>query len=829
MNDLRYAFRQLVKTPAFTAVAVLTLTLGVGVNAAVFSFIRDMLLQPATRHHRLNLVSVHTSRADARQEYRSFRYEEFATLRADRDVFRDVTAFAFDLAPVGERGEFKRSLIGFVADNYFDVLGVRPYAGRFFTAEEADPRASAAVVVANHTFWKRLGSRSDFVGSRIEVNQQTFTVIGIAPAGFGGLHASIGPDVWLPLGALRSLRQTDVLQKDVHPLLLCANLLPGLGVSAAQAKAGVLDARLNALDPADDPRRLVLQRPSLFDLGNAHPSREDFLPLFAGLTLAVGTSVLLMACLNLANMLLARGTTRRKEIAVRLSLGASRLRVVRQLLAEGLVLALVGGLLGLWASVWFGDFMLAYAAASFAAGPFAMTTPPAVDVSLIVVSIGLSVVATLLFSLFPALQATRVDLLQDLKQQTGNPAGGDRWARFFSLRHSIVMLQMALAIMLLFCGGLFVRGFHAAVSRDAGFMASNQVVLNLDYEFTTLSKNAIRERQAQLLDRVQTMPQVTQTALASGVPFNFELPRRPVTRADTAVEPAAEASRGVDAGDTSITSGYFAIMGIPLVDGRDFDARESRIGDGRPVVIVDERLAQALFPEGGAVGRHLVMQREPTRPLEIVGVVRSSYNDVFDPVPPYRIYRPLAQAPESSVYVHCKVSDARAARDVIDAVRRNWATIEPATPLLSARPLVDYFDRNLNLLLVRMAATTFAVFGFVGLVLAVVGVYGLKAYAVERRTREIGIRLALGARQADVSQLILRQGVRQVAVAALVGVVFSLLAGGALSRMLYRVNPFDPVLLVAAVGIIAATAVAACWFPARRATRVNPMVALRND
>jgi predicted permease len=833
MSDLRLAFRQLAKSPGFTFVAVITLALGLGVNATVFAAVRDLVLHPLTQQTRQKIVAVYTARVGPSPDFRPFAYSEFKLLQESKEIFRDLTAFNLRMAAIGQRGDYKRSFISFVPENYFSTFGIQPMAGRFFLPAETEPGAGISVVVANHTFWQRMGGRADFVGSQIQVNRRTFTVIGIAPAGFGGLHASIGPDLWLPFGALEQLYGTNLLMPDDKSLYVFGNLQSGVTLESAQQQSDVLATRLNSLRIEPEPRRLVLGPPSRFSLGSAAPVDESFLILFATLSMGLAIAVLLVACLNLANMLLARGSARKKEIAIRLSVGGSRGRIVRQLLTEGLVLSLLGAGVGLVVSVWAGDAMLNWAQGTFDSGPFAMTIHPAIDSSLVITSLVMSVIATIVFSLVPALRATRIDLVTDLKQQPGISTSTERWSRFFSLGHSLLMAQLALSLMLLFCAGLFVRGSFAATERDPGFDREGQVVANVDYGFAELSRDEMIRRQSSLLERAGRFPQVTSAALASGVPFNFELNSVKVFPAGTPV-PKDSPNSGPRVGSTTISHGYFATLGVPVLRGRDFSAAESTQPGSRGVAIIDESLARKLFPDTDAVGRFIVLNAAEAvgnseNALEVVGIVRSAHDDVFEQAAPYRLYRPFAQKPEANTYLHLRVTQPHAEAAVIDHVRSQLQDLDPATPLLSVRRLEDYLQKNINLLLVQMAAFAFTILGLVAVALALVGVYGLKAYAVAQRTREIGIRLALGAQTADVVRLIVCQGAAQIAVAAAVGVGLAVIAGQALSKMLYRVEPFDPLLLIAAATTIGTSALLACWLPARRASRVDPSTALHAE
>ncbi len=823
-QDLRYAFRQLAKSPGFTAVAVVTLALGIGVNAAMFGFVRTMFLRPLAQEKRGHLAALYTSDAQAAANFRAFSFAEFSALGEANGIFSDLGAMVFEHGAVGRNDAVKRSLLCFVSGSYFQLLGVQPLAGRFFSAEEGRPNAGLPVAVAHYSFWQRLGAPADFVGSEIQVNGHSFTVIGIAPAGFGGLHASIGPDVWLPLGAMPRavVRADDLLDPRTFRLSLFAALQPGLSLEAARAQLGVLEGRLNVLAGTGDPRRLALTPPPHFSLGNNSPADENFLAPFAALSLGLSATVLVVACLNLANMLLARGAVRQKEIAVRLSLGATRGRIVRQLLVEALVLAVIGGVCGLLTASWSGQLARNLAGSFFGESAFAFNVhSEGIDLVALFVTGLFCVVATLVFALVPALRVTRLNLVDDLKRQGGEPAARGNWSRFFSLGHCLVMGQIALAVMLLFSAALFVRGAVTAAERAPGFTTAGELVFNFDYGFEGSSGTPIARKQEALLARALATPGVAHAALASAVPYNFELNHHRV------FVPGAARSLAADAGETDVSRGYFQTLGIPLLRGRDFTASENLVGSRPLVAIIDDQLARALFGSTDPLGRNVTTDDPAEGQFQIIGVVRSPHDGIMEDAAPRRLYRPLGQIRRPDTYLHVQTTTPAAMPAVLDRLRRELRMADPDTPLLLAKPLATFVEKNINLLLLRLAAIAFGVFGFISLLLAVVGVYGVKSYAVATRTRELGIRLALGARPGDVMSLVLRQGILQTALGVTIGLTLALLAGQALSKMLYRVSPLDPLALGIAAGLIALAALGACFIPARRATKVDPMVALR--
>ena len=833
LQDLKYACRQLLKSPGFTTVAVLTLAIAIGVNSSIFKLVHDLVLRPLIQEKQTHLVSIFTARVGANRTFRPFTYAEFAALRGSPGVFADVAATQFGFCSLGNRDQFRRSYTYFVSESYFSLLGAAPLAGRFFTAEETRPNANLPVAVASYALWQRLGGHPDFVGSQVQVNDRQCTVIGIAPAAFCGVTATIGPEIWLPLGLVSQLSPTrNLLDRQAAVLDLTGRLQSDLALASAHAHLAALDRQLNAATPFPDDgvRELVLTPPQRFNLSTS-PENESPLRPAAALTMGMAATVLLIASLNLANMFLARGVARRKEIAIRLSLGASRWRVVRQLFTEGLVLALAGGLFGLLLSVWCDDLLIQFLRRIFSSTFFSFHAQPSRDLLDFAVAFLFCLATTLVFSLGPALRSTRLDLVRDLKTQSGEPAAAGRWNRFFSVRHSLVMAQIALSLMLLFSAGLFLRGALKASRPELGFQVTGELVANIDYGLTRTPGAEVSSRQQALLARAAALPGVERAALASLAPYYTGSATRLVFPLGSgSADPKAR-----EAYYTAVTRDYFATLGIPLLRGRDFSEAESAPGDGPRVAIIDDRMARSLFGREDALGRHIALSendargQNPSRELEIVGIVRSPRQNAGNEVAPFRLYRPLGQVKEANTFLHVKVAQPAAVSAMLDTLRRELRALDPANPVLLLQPMSDLVNGNLTIWLIRLLAVIFGVFGGVALLLAVVGVYGVKAYAVERRTREIGIRLALGARPGQVVALVLRQGVLQTALAVTVGVGLALIAGKVLSPMAYAANPTDPLALGGAALLLAATTLLACWLPARRAARVNPVEALRAE
>src|SRR6184192_3065405 len=615
-QDFRFALRQLLKTPGFTTVAVLTLALAIGVNSAIFALINGVLLKPVVPVRPAEVVNVFTARQNASHDYRQFSYNEYRDLRENRgEVFVDVAALEFAVAGIGRDHEMRRSFAFLTSENYFSMMGTKAYRGRFYNAEECKPNTNMAVVVTSYGFWKRNGGRNDFVGSTLHINGQPYTVIGIAPDGFSGANALVAPDIWVPLGVRSQLGSAFGDSETTHELLdpknytfnLVARMRPGLTIEAAKARLPVLAQRLNAIQPdgSDGMRELQIQTPARFGL-STQPEDDGPLTLIATLLMAMTGAVLLIACLNLANMLLARGTSRSKEIAVRLAVGASRWQIVRQLLCEGFLLAVCGGAIGLILSVWCNDLLLQQLRGLLSSVNFSFVVKLRPDAAVLAVTFFFCLIATMLFSLGPALKATKADLVNDLKEQVGEPARIGRLSRFFAPRHISVMAQIALSLMLLFAAGLFFRGAMKAAGLNPGFVAAGDLVTEMD--FTLVKKEPADARRSifSIVERARELPGVRAVGVGTMLPYgNFTNTRRIMSTRETLSTDPKAPDIGASALYTAITPGYFDAIGVKLLRGRDFTQAECESKETRRLAIIDEEMAKKLFPNQDAIGQHI--------------------------------------------------------------------------------------------------------------------------------------------------------------------------------------------------------------------------------
>jgi predicted permease len=690
-----------------------------------------------------------------------------------------------------------------------------------------------------------MGSSSDFVGSTLQINGQPYTVIGIAPDGFSGANALIAPDIWAPLGIRSQLGSAFGDSETMHDLMnpknyafnLTGRMRPGLTIEMAKSRLPVLAQRLTAIQPPDNEggRELQIQKPSRFSL-STQPEDDGPITLIATLLSAMAGAVLLIACLNLANMLLARATSRSKEIAVRLAVGASRWRIVRQLLCEGFLLALCGGAVGLVLSAWCNDLLLQQLRSLLASVNFSFVVKLRPDITVLAVTFLFCLLATMLFSLGPALKSTKADLVNDLKQQVGEPARVGRFSRFFAARHISVMAQIALSLMLLFAAGLFFRGALKAAGLNPGFVAAGDLISEFDFSLVKKEPAESRRLMFAMAERARQLPGVTASALGTMLPYaDFTNTRRVLRTRDTMPNDPKAPDPSTNSLYTAITPGYFEALGVKVLRGRDFTQAECETKDSRRVAIIDEEMAKKLFPSEDAIGQHVRYTQTPKdgapNDLEIVGIVSKHRHDIQNDSIVCRLFVPLAQGYNGQTYLHVRLNtqDRHAVVAMMPTLRQALREIDPDLPLLQMTPYVDLMEKSPNLWIVKLGAILFGAFGCIALLLAVVGVYGVKAYAVACRTREIGIRMALGAHRKDVFALIMRQGAMQTALAVGVGLLLSLATGRVLSQIVYGVSPTDPFALITSSLMLASAALLACFLPARRATYVNPITALRTE
>jgi predicted permease len=805
LQDLKYGARLLAKTPAFTVIAALSLALGIGANTTIFTLVNAVLLNPLPVEDPGQLVSVWTSDernnqgAGAAFGFLQTSPMNFRDLRDKNDVFSGMTGHVgVQLNITGGSGNPEQVFGELVTGNYFSVLGARPQIGRGFLEDEDRTPGEKLVTVLGYGEWqKRYGGDPSIVGRTISLNGASFTVVGVMPKGFKGTNAIGAPALWVPYmtypqttnGFFREL--TDPNNRRGLVFNITGRLKPGVSVRQAEANLKTIARQLEQEYPNDNGGRNV----TLVPLAQAtiNPGFRDNIVKAGGLLMTIVGLVLLIACANVANLLLARAAARQKEIAVRLSLGAGRGRLIRQLLTEGTLLALLGGAAGLLLAFWAQGLLWSFRPPFLAAD--AIDLHP--DLRVLAFTLGVSIATGVIFGLAPAIQASRPDLVVELKEKGSAPTGSNRR---FSLRNVLVSAQVALSLVALVGAGLFLRSLQHAQQISPGFDAEHLAVLSFDLGAQGYTEERGRQFQQRVLERAAAVPGVQSASVASAVPlFDGGFARTVFLE-------------GQDASDRRAGK---LLRGRPL---SDLDQPNTPIA-----VVVNETMAKRFWPEQDAIGRRFKFFGQDFF-TQVVGIAKDSkYNFIGEEPTPF-IYQATTQVyqPQLSLFVKAPRPQA-----VLGTVRGEVQQLDRNLPLTGVFTLQEIFDQALWA--PRMAASLLAVFAGLSLVLSVIGIYGVMAYAVSQRTRELGIRMALGASRGDVLRLVVMQGLRLT----VMGVAFGLIASLALTRLitslLYDVSPTDIVTFTAVPVVLAAAALVASYLPALRATRIDPMVALRYE
>lgn len=839
LQDLRHGARLLFRNPGFAAAAVFVLALGIGANSAVFNLVHTLLLAPATYARPAEIFRIQSQDIRNPNKTRDFSYPAYRDIREGNALFTDTLASALMVVGVGEKGDTRRAAAAVVSANYFSVLGVAPVEGRTFRPEEETPGAAASVAIVSHLYWKKHGSNPALLGSKMQIDGRPFTIIGIMPEGFSGTTRLFYTEIWLPLGVFDQVASNadagggnllaDPARSD---LMIIGRLKPGLSVAAAKPALEPLGVSLAERYPLQRKDQLLtMAPPSRF----ASPGNDKAVAWVGALLMGMAAIVLLVASLNLANMLLARGTARRKEIALRLALGGGRWRIVRQLLTEGLLLALLGGIGGLFLAQWSSELLIASLGGMI---PIKLVLSTGLQPMLIAVTFGFCVFGTMVFALGPALKLSRGDIIAHLKEHAGEDIVRRRWR--FLPRHPLVSLQIALSLALLTSAALFMRSAAAAGSgvADTGLRAPNLFLIELDASLGGHDQTQAMSLYRRLGERLATFPGVESASVATDVPLSgldFE----------KQVQPPSEGKSATSAKWMAVGEDYFKTAGVPLLRGRPFTVVEATQPASPPVVIINEALASHLWPEGDALGQYL--QLSDDRPAaapspvtakagavtayEVIGIVPSTRHTLFESQPDMGFYLPFARGFQSHVFFHVKFAGlpTNSENGIADQLRRVVGEVDPTLPVLALKSFTQHLDSNIQIWIVRFGAVLFSTFGLLALCLAVVGAYGVVAYSVARRTREIGIRIALGARAEAVQRMIIREGAVMLGGGLGLGFLLALGIGKVVGSLLYRVGAFDPVAFTVAPGLLALATFLACWLPARRATKVDPMVALRTE
>jgi predicted permease len=862
IQDFRFAFRQLIKAPGFTFAAVFVLALGIGANTAVFSLVNTLFFAPPAYAKPHEMVQLFSQDKKDPKKFRGFSYPTYRDIREQNTVFSDAMAFNLALIGLGQKGDTRRTFAAVVSSNYFSVLGVPLARGRAFLPEEETPGRNTPVAIVSYSYWQKHNLDPTVLGSQVLINGRPFTIVGITPKGFAGTLQILSPDVWLPISVydqvandFGSKDKTTMDDRNGTQLRIIGRLKAGVTAAAAKPALEGLAANLEKAYPVEQKNQTFITAPVSRIAVSTNPTAASGVKSIAPLLLGMAVVVLLVACLNLANMLLARGTARRKEIAIRLALGGSRWRIVRQLLSEGFVLALLGGVGGLVLGLWSSDLLIGSMRKFM---PFQIVWSTGANPAILAATFGFCLLGTLMFALGPALKISRSAVITDLKEHAGEDTMRRRWK--FLPRNPLVVVQIAFSLALLTAAALFVRGANKAASVDSGLKPGASYLLEVDASLVGYEPKRAQELYQNLNARLAALPGVEQVSISATVPFGIVSSDKNVQRAG--VNPGAEARPSTAAEGlafkaawNSVGANYFSTVGLPVLRGRGFAEAEAT-QPGPSVAIIDEPLAKKLWPDGDALGQRVQYTAENTpsgqrggdaagatgaalskeekqdQTIEIIGIVPITRHDLFaSEEPDGSIYVPFARGFQSDVsfFVRFRSLAPGTEAAMADLLRRAVRDVDPSLPIISLQTFAQFLDSNLDLWLVRAGAAMFSIFGGLALGLAVVGLYGVKAYSIARRTREIGIRMALGAQPGMVLRLIMREGSVMLLSGLALGLLLAAATGKILSGILFEVGAFDPPAFASAFVVLTAATLLATWLPARQATRINPMVALRTE
>ena len=817
MTDLRFALRMLIKTPGFSIVAFLAIALGLGVNTSIFGIVNTLLLQQLPIGHSAQVVQVYTN--DPHLQGRSPNgYLNFVDYARQNTVFSSMAAYTF--APMGmTRGNETMNVLGqLVSGNYFDLLEVRPALDRAFLPEEDTTPNGHPVAVLSHKFWRKLGGDRGLIGATITLNGRAFTVVGVAPAGFGGIDTGIAPEIWVPMamhGWVRPAGDEWFENRRALFLSVVARLKAGVAISAAEAQMKTVARQLEQAYPDVNKERSVslLTAEQAKSQGLGGPGNENATQNISLLLLVAAGAILLIACANVANLLLARATTRQREMAIRLALGAGRGRVIRQLLTESILLSVIGGLGGIVLAFWLGGILISLLPAT----PFPVSLDPQPDLRVLTFALMLAILSGVIFGMAPALHTARWDLTQGLRERAAASGGGSisRW----NLRNLLVIAQIAVSLLLLIGSALFLKAFHSAQAIDPGFRTENLAIVSIDPTLAGYDNTRAAQVARNILEQLRRDPQVRSADLGQWIPLGFGGRGRTILPEGS--DENAEASRVLGNQDV-ITPTYFETMRIPFLRGRGFNEHDADPNAAK-VAIINETMAKKFWPGQDAVGHRFRFFRGDS--FEVIGIVRDVKAITLGETPNPMLYLPFGDMPDGGITIF--VHTAGAPGQMVAETHRIVRSVDAHIPITYEKTITQHMA--FALWPSWMGAVILGALGLLALLLASVGVYGVMAYSVSQRTRELGIRMALGAQSTQVLQLVLRQGM----LLAGIGLAFGLFAAYGSTRLatifLYGVNPSDPIVFLGVTALLAAAAFAACYFPARRVLKIDPIIALRFD
>lgn len=815
-QDIRYGARMLAKNPGITLVAVITLALGIGANAAIFSGVSAFLFRPlpVPEPDRLVRLSEVTDESGSGDE---FSYPDYVDYRDQNTVLEGLTAQS--LVQVALNAENQNDVIWgqVVSGNFFDVLGIKPIMGRAFLPDEDKTLGSHPVVVLSHGLWqRRLNSDPNIVGKKLQLNGRQYDVIGVAPESFKGTNYGLSLEFWVPMMMVEELDRSPKLlsDRDSHWMTVIGRLKRGTSPEQASSELSAIAARLNNSYPKEraNSTRAIAKTEVEGRFGDVSPVIKGA----SAIAMAIVSLVLLIACANVANLLLARAAARRREIGIRLALGASRWRLIRQLLTESLMLSVLGGVAGLVLAYWITGIMQGFVPIL----PYNIVEDFfALDSRALIFTLIVSLATGIIFGLTPAWHASNPDVVPVLKGDSQSVQHGK--TRRFTLRNALVVTQVALSLVVLVCGGLLIKSFQNAQSMDPGFTSRDMLLVSLNPQLVGYDDAQTKNFFRQIVERAATLPGVQAASAVRRLPLGDSSNSSGPILKEGETLPRGSAGRSIM--NTVVSPGYFQTLQIPILEGRDFDDRDRE--GGPRVVIVNQSMAQMLWPNENAVGKRIFVGVDSRDAIEVVGVVKTGKYRALaeDPRPFY--YYPMAQrGPNPMVLVMRTSGDPRG---LVSTIRTEIQSIDGRIPLFGIKTIQEHL--TWALWAPKLGASLSLAFGVVALLLSAIGLYSVMAYVVSQRTREIGIRMALGARRTEVLKLITSQGMKLAAIGVVIGLALALAVSRGLSAILIGISPYDVLPFVVVPLLLALVALIACLLPARRATKVDPMVALRYE
>ncbi len=812
LQDVRYSIRLLLKRPGFTLVAIITLALGIGANTAIFSLVNTVLLRPFPVAHPDELYSL--SATGKNESLLAFSYPDYVDFRDRNDVLAGL--FASRIAPMSlsRDGNNERVWGYLVSGNYFEVLGVNAAQGRTFTSDDDRARLAAPVAVLSDGCWRRrFGGDPGIVGQDVLINGHPFKVIGVTPEGFTGTEMIYTPEIWVPMMMQEWVEPGNAWldRRSTHNLFTTGRLKPGVTPQQAEASLNVLAAQLGKEYPDTNEGVTIQLMPPGFIL----PSIRGAFVSFTAVLMATVALVLLIACTNLASLLLARASERRREIAIRLAMGANRTRLIRQLLTESALLALIGGAFGLMLAKWIIDLVVAFKPPL----DVPVTIELHVDWRVLIFSLLVSLITGIVFGLVPAWQATNPDLVPALKEATLQTG-----ARRSRLRSGLVVAQIALSLVLLIAAGLVLRSLGHLQTMNPGFDIEHGLKMSFDIGLQGYDEVRGQQFYRQLIERVESVPGVRSASLTALFPLSVNYSSNNVYIEGQAPVRGADVPNAMVA---SVAPKYCETMGIPVLAGRDF--KDSDNDKAPRVAVINEAFAHRFYPEAHSldevIGKRFSFHSLEGPFIQIVGITRDGKYWSIGEAPTPFVYSPLQQDYNSSVTMAVRTNgDPKA---LVGAIRSKIAEMDATLPVYDVKTFTEHL--SFSLFPVRIVATLLASFGLLALLLAGIGIYGVTAYAVSQRTREIGIRMALGAQRGDILKLMLSQGLKLSSIGLGIGLAAAFALTRLMEAVLYGISATDAVTFVIISLLLAGVALGACFVPARRATKVDPMVALRYE